>query len=68
MKIRIKTLSNNKRKFHKSLPEGALLCTMDVFGLYSSIQQGEGLEAMRGALDKRREPEVATESVAELAY
>ena len=64
MKIRIKTLSNNPRKFHKSLPEGALLCTMDVFGLYSSIQQWEGLEAIREALDKREEPEVATETLA----
>ena len=31
-----------------SIPEGALLCTMDVVGLYPSIPHGEGLEAIRG--------------------
>ena len=34
------------------IPEGALICTFDVVGLYPSIPYGEGLEAIREALDK----------------
>ena len=49
-----------------SIPEGASLCIMDV-GLYPSIPHGEGLEAIRGALDRRTVPEVATETIVELA-
>ena len=49
-----------------SIPEWALLCTMDVIGLYP-IPHGEGLEAIRRALDRRIVPEVATETIAELA-
>ena len=30
------------------IPEGALLCTVDVVGLYPSIPHREGLEAIRG--------------------
>ena len=43
------------------IPEGALLCTVDVVGLYPSIPHGEGLEAIREALDRRKNPGVATE-------
>ena len=50
-----------------SIPEGALLCTMDDVGFYTSIPHVEGLEAIRGALDRRTVPEVATETIVELA-
>ena len=45
------------------IPEGALLCTVDVVGLYPSIPHGEGLEAIRGALDRRENPGVATDTL-----
>ena len=35
------------------IPEGAILCTVDVVGLYPSIPHGEDLEAIREALDRR---------------
>ena len=49
------------------IPEGALLCTVDVVGLYPSIPHGEGLEAIRGALDRRENPGVATDTLVGLA-
>ena len=52
----------------------ALICSMDVVGLYRNILHGEGLEAIREglkatreALDKRDEPEIATNSLIDLA-
>ena len=44
------------------IPEGAMLCTVDVVGLYPSIPHGEGLEAIREALDRRENPGVATDT------
>ena len=49
------------------IPEGALLCTVDVVGLYPSIPHGEGLEAIRVALDRRGNPGVATDTLVGLA-
>ena len=54
------------RKLGK-IPEGAMLCTVDVVGLYPSIPYGEGLEAIREALDRRENPEVATDTLVGLA-
>ena len=51
----------------RKIPEGALLCSMDVVGLYLSIPHGEGLEAIREALDNREEPEIVTNTLVELA-
>ena len=42
------------------IPEGALICTFDIVGLYPSIPRGEGLEAIREALDMRVNPGVIT--------
>ena len=50
-----------------TIPEGAILCTVDVVGLYPSIPHGEGLEAVREALDRRENPGVATDTLAGLA-
>ena len=49
------------------VPEGALLCTVDVVGLYPSIPHGEGLEAIREVLDRRENPNVATDTLVGLA-
>ena len=49
------------------VPEGALLCTVDVMALYPSILHEEGLEAIREALDRRVNPSVATDTLVELA-
>ena len=37
------------------LPEGAILCTVDVVGLYPSIPHEEGLEALKGVLEHRED-------------
>ena len=49
------------------IPGGALLCTVDVVGLYPSIPHGEDLEAIREALDRRENPGVATDTLVGLA-
>ena len=49
------------------IPEGALLCTVDVVGLYPRIPHGEGLVAIREALDRRENPGVATDTLVGLA-
>ena len=41
--------------------------TVDVVGLYPSIPHGEGLDAVREALDRRENPDVATDTLAGLA-
>ena len=45
------------------IPENALLCTTDVVGLYPNIPHGEGLEAIRKALNTRQNPSISTESL-----
>ena len=45
------------------IPEGAILCIVDVVGLYPSIPHGEGLEAIREALERRENPNVATDTI-----
>ena len=50
------------------IPEGAILCTVDVVGLYPSMPHGEGFEAIREALDKRENQNVATDTTVGLAY
>ena len=44
-----------------------MLCTVHVVGLYPSIPHGEGLEAIREALDRRENPGAATETLVGLA-
>ena len=45
------------------IPENALLCTADVVGLYPNIPHGEGLEAIRKALNTRQNSSISTESL-----
>ena len=49
------------------LPSDAILCTVDVVGLYPNIPHADGLEALRKSLDSRQNPEVSTETLMDLA-
>ena len=49
------------------LPDNALLCTIDVTGLYPNIPHEEGLVALRNALNNRSSFPVSTESLVDLA-
>ena len=51
----------------KKVPENAILCTIDVVGLYPSIPHEEGLATLKNALDARREKTVSTDSLMDLA-
>ena len=49
------------------LPEGAIVCTIDVVGLYPSIPHEEGLASLRRFLDARTAKKVTIETLLELA-
>ena len=49
------------------LPEGAILCTVDVVGLYPNIPHEKGLASLNSFFDARTEKKVTTETLAELA-
>ena len=49
------------------LPEGAILYTIDVVGLYPNILHEEGLASLRRFLDARMEKKETTETLVELA-
>ena len=49
------------------LPERAILCAIDVVGLYHNIPHEEGLVSLRKFLDARTEKKVITETLLELA-
>ena len=44
----------------KDIPQGTLLVTADVIGLYPSIPHEAGLKAIKEALDKRENINIAT--------
>ena len=50
-----------------SLPKNAILCTIDVVGLYPNIPHKEGLASIRKHLDNRENKEVSTDTLVELA-
>ena len=50
-----------------SLPKNAILCTIDVVGLYHNIPHEEGLASIRKHLDNRENKEVITDTLVELA-
>ena len=50
------------------LPEGPILCTVDVVGLYPSIPHEEGLEALKGVLEHREDKTISTATLLELAH
>ena len=49
------------------LPEEAILCTIDVAGLYPNIPHEEGLASLRKFLDATTEKKVISETLVELA-
>ena len=49
------------------LPDGIILCTMDVVGLYPNILHEEGLSALRKRLETRKEKYVSTDTIIDLA-
>ena len=56
-----------KLKTLPSLPENAILCTVDVVGLYPNIPNNEGLQALRHALDERETKTISTDTLVELS-
>ena len=57
----------NKIKKLGSLPDGAILCTMDVVGLYPNIPHGEGLASLRRFLETRDNKQISSDTSTELA-
>ena len=69
VKSYIKDTNHFLRKIKESgqLPEGSILCTTDVVGLYPNIPHGEGLAFLKDFLDSRVDKQVTTDTVIELA-
>ena len=51
----------------RRFPEGAILVTIDVVGLYPNIPHHEGLGAIRKILNTRTDPEIPTDDIVDLA-
>jgi hypothetical protein len=49
-----------------NLPNGAFPISIDVVGLYTNIPHNEGVESVRRALNKRKNPEVQTSMLIDL--
>ena len=56
-----------KIKHIGKIPEGAILVTADVVGLYPSICHGAGLEALRKILSERDSPKIPSEDIVRMA-
>ena len=56
-----------KAKSLKNIPQDALLVTADVVGLYPSIPDEAGLKALKEALDKRENRNIATNDLIKIA-
>ena len=50
-----------------SLPEGVILCTMNVVGLYPNIPHGEGLASLHRFLETRDNKQVSSDTLTEIA-
>ena len=57
----------NKIKKLGSLPDGAILCTEDVVGLYPNIPHGEGLASLHSLLETRDNKQISSDTLTELA-
>ena len=67
---RVKSYIKNTNHFLnkiKKLPEGTILCTMDVVGLYPNIPRGEGLASLYKFLESRDNKQISSDTLAELA-
>ena len=49
------------------MADGAILCTMDVVGLYPNTPHGEGLASLRRFLEARDSKQVSSNTLTELA-
>ena len=47
----------------RKLPQGAILCTIDVVGLYPIIPYSEGLTSLRRFLELRDNKQISTETL-----
>ena len=47
------------------LPEGTILCTIDIVGLFSNIPHDEGLAFLKNVLDSRVDKQVTTDTLIE---
>ena len=56
----------NKIKKTGKLPEGAILCNMDVVGLYPNIPHGKGLASLYEFLESRENKQISSDTLAEL--
>ena len=57
----------NKNKKLESLPDGIILCTMDVVGLYRNTRHGEGLASLRRFSETRDNKQISSDTLTELA-
>ena len=57
----------NKITMLGSLPEGVILCTMNVVGLYPNIPHGEGLASLHRFLETRDNKQVSSDTLTEIA-
>ena len=69
VKSYIKDTNHFLRKIKElgQLPEGTILCTTDVVGLYPNIPHDEGLAFLKDFLDSRVDKQVTTDTLIELA-
>ena len=56
----------NKIKKLGSLPDGAILCTMDTVGLYPNIPHEEGIASLRKFLETRDNKKISSDTLTEL--
>ena len=57
----------SKLKTIGKLPQGAILCTIDVVGLYPNIAHSEGLTSLRRFLELRDNKQIPSDTLIELA-
>ena len=64
----IKDTNHFLRKFKElgQLPEGTILCTIEVVGLYPNISYDEGLSSLKDFLDSRFDKQVITDTLIKL--
>ena len=67
MQMFTRMLSLMKRICRPVIPEGAILVTADIVGLYHSIPHEAGLKALREALHNRENKQIPTEKFLKMA-
>ena len=64
--LRTLIIFQNKIKKIAKLPEGKILCTMDVVGLYPNIPHGEGLASLYKFLESRDNKQILSDTLQNL--